>query len=203
MKNKKLGTLIASLALVAALGVGATLAYFTDSDTALNTITMGNVDIDLEEPEFDPDGDGEGEIDDVKPGQEIVKDPTITVKADSEAAYLRALITYEGLTAEQAEQLETNIDIQDGWIKSSDGYYYFQNVVNKSDVDQKIVFFDKVTIPTVWGNEMAEKTFKIDVQAEAIQADNFTPETDDNGVINGWNDVTPETYNPSGSSTQE
>ena len=199
MKNKKLGTLVASLALVAALGIGATLAYFTDNDTAYNTITMGNVDIDLDEPEFDPDGDGEGEIDDVKPGQEIVKDPTITVKANSEDAYLRAKITYENLTEEQAEQLEANIAIQDGWVKSSDGYYYFQNVVNKSDVDQEIVFFNKVTIPAAWGNEMAEKTFKIDVQAEAIQADNFTPETDNDGVINGWNDVTVETYNPSGS----
>lgn len=199
MKNKKLGTLIASLALVAALGVGATLAYFTDSDTALNTITMGNVDIDLEEPEFDPDGDGEGEIDDVKPGQEIVKDPTITVKANSADAYLRAKITYEGLSDTQAEELEELITFQDGWVKSEDGYYYFQYVVSEFSEDQKIVFFNMVTIPSSWGNEMAEKTFKIDVQAEAIQADNFTPETDNNGVINGWNDVTVETYNPSGS----
>ena len=202
MKNKKLATLVASLALVAALGVGATLAYFTDSDTALNTITMGNVDIDLEEPEFDPDGDGEGEIDDVKPGQEIVKDPTITVKANSEDAYLRAKITYENLTPEKAKQLEANIAIQNGWVKSNDGYFYYQYVVGKANFDQKIIFFNKVTIPAEWGNEMAEQKFRIDVQAEAIQADNFTPETD-NGVINGWNDVTPETYNPSGSSTQE
>ena len=192
MKNKKLGTLVASLALVAALGVGATLAYFTDSDTALNTITMGKVDIDLDEPNFDP-GDDDDTIENIKPGQQIVKDPTITVKAGSEAAYLRALITYEGLTPEQEKQLEANIAIQDGWVKSSDGYYYFQNVVNKSDVDQEIVFFNKVTIPTEWGNEMAEETFKIDVQAEAIQADNFTPDTD-NGVIKGWNGVTAETY---------
>lgn len=191
MKNKKLGTLVASLALVAALGIGATLAYFTDNDTAYNTITMGKVDIDLDEPEFDPDGDGDGEIDDVKPGQEIVKDPTITVKANSEDAYLRAKISYVGLTDEQAEQLEANISFQNGWVKSSDGYYYYQFVVGKSNVDQKIAFFDKVTIPTSWGNEMAEKTFRIDVQAEAIQADNFTPTKDGNN-INGWVDTDGE-----------
>ena len=201
MKNKKLATLVASLALVAALGVGATLAYFTDSDTALNTITMGKVDIELDEPDWDEDNP-DGEIDEIKPGQEIVKDPTITVKANSEDAYLRAKITYKDLTPEQAKQLEANIAIQNGWVKSSDGYFYYQYVVGKANFDQKIIFFNKVTIPAEWGNEMAEKRFRIDVQAEAIQADNFTPETD-NGVINGWNDVTPETYNPSGSSTQE
>lgn len=187
--NKKTKSLLLSLLLVGAIGVGATLAYFTDNDTAYNTITMGNIDIDLDEPEFDPDGDGEGEIDDVKPGQEIVKDPTITVKADSEDAYLRAKITYEGLTSKQAEELEELITFQDGWVKSEDGYYYFQYVVSKFSEDQKIGFFNMVTIPSSWGNEMTKKSFKINVQAEAIQADNFTPTRDINNDINGWVDT--------------
>ena len=55
MKNKKLKTLVASLALVGAIAVGATLAYFTDSQEAVNTITMGHVDIDLDEPNFPDD----------------------------------------------------------------------------------------------------------------------------------------------------
>ena len=49
-------------------------------------------------------------------------------------------------------------------------------------------------IPAEWGNEVADLTFEINVSAEAVQADNFTPETDEAGVINGWNDITPETY---------
>lgn len=197
MKNKKLGTLVGSLALVATLGVGATLAYFTDSQDITNTITMGNVDIDLEEPNFDP-GDDDDTIENIKPGQEIVKDPTIIVKANSEATYLRAKITYGNLTTEQADQLEALITFASGWVKSGD-YYYYQTKVEKSQQNQSIQFFTEVTIPQGWGNEVTKLTFTIDVQAEAIQADNFTPETNDDGQIIGWNNVTVETYNPSGS----
>lgn len=203
MKNKKLKTLVASLALVGAIAVGATLAYFTDSQEAVNTITMGHVDIDLEEPNFPEDK----EIDDVTPNQEITKDPTIIVKADSEDMYLRAKIELEGFNNvddadTHKEQLLDNINIQPGWMLADDGYYYFQYVVGKTNVDQKIVFFDKVTIPAEWGNEVADLTFKINVTAEAIQADNFTPETDDNGNIVGWNNVTPETYTPATNSAE-
>lgn len=199
MKNKKMATLVASLALVAALGVGATLAYFTDSDEKTNTITMGNVDIDLDEPDWDDDNP-DGEIDDVKPGQEIDKDPTITVTAGSESLYLRAKIEYTGLNDAQIADLEPNIDInRTNWVKAEDGYYYYQTKVEKNVEAQEIEFFNKVTIPSSWGNEIANVTFTIDVSAEAVQADNFTPETNNAGQIIGWNDVTIETYNPSGS----
>ena len=203
MKNKKLKTLVGSLALVGAIAVGATLAYFTDSQEAVNIITMGHVDIDLEEPNFPEDK----EIDDVTPNQEITKDPTIIVKADSEDMYLRAKIELEGFNNvddadTHKEQLLDNINIQPGWMLADDGYYYFQYVVGKTNVDQRIVFFDKVTIPANWGNEVADLTFKINVTAEAIQADNFTPETNDNGNIVGWNNVTPETYTPATSNAE-
>lgn len=195
MKNKKLKTLVGSLALVGAIAVGATLAYFTDSQEAVNTITMGHVDIDLEEPNFPDDK----EIDDVTPNQEITKDPTIIVKADSEDMYLRAKIELTGFDGikdadKHKEELLDQINIQPGWNLAADGYYYFKYVVGKTNVDQRIVFFDKVTIPANWGNEVADLTFNINVTAEAIQADNFTPQTDDNGNIVGWNKVTPETY---------
>ena len=46
---------------------------------------------------------------------------------------------------------------------------------------------------------MTDKTFTIGITAEAIQADNFTPEETE-GVITGWNNsdgepITAETYN--------
>lgn len=203
MKNKKLKTLVGSLALVGAIAVGATLAYFTDSQEAVNTITMGHVDIDLEEPNFPDDK----EIDDVTPNQEITKDPTIIVKAGSEDMYLRAKIELTGFDGikdadKHKEELLDQINIQPGWNLAADGYYYFKYVVGKTNVDQSIVFFDKVTIPANWGNEVADLTFNINVTAEAIQADNFTPQTDDNGNIVGWNNVTPETYTPATNSAE-
>lgn len=43
--RKKLGLIAATVALGAFLVVGGTLAWFTDTDTATNVVTMGNVDI--------------------------------------------------------------------------------------------------------------------------------------------------------------
>lgn len=199
MSKKKLAMLTLSLVLIATVGVGATLAYFTDSDAATNTITMGHVDIDLDEPNYDPDDpntpEDEGEdntITDIIPGEVITKDPTITVAQGSADAYLRASITLgDNLNETQKAELLAGIEINDGWVLAEDGYYYYQSKVTAGD---SAVLFNEVTIPATWGNEVADLTLTIDVAAEAIQADNFEPEMAD-GVIVGWNDVTPETYN--------
>lgn len=62
-----------SLLLIAAIGIGRTIAYFTDYDEAENTFTMGSIKIDLEEPNWDA-SDGL----DILPGSVRVKDPTVT-----------------------------------------------------------------------------------------------------------------------------
>ena len=72
------------------------------------------------------------------------------------------------------------------------GYFYVQEIMEANDT---FVLFDKVVIPTLLGNEMAEKTFNINVVVELIQADNFTPGTDANGNIDSWGTVTIEKYN--------
>lgn len=197
MNRKKLLVLLTSLTLVAAVGIGATLAYFTDSDAATNVITMGHVDVELDEPNFDTeDGEDDKTIEDVTPGQEIVKDPTITVKEGSEDAYIRAKIEMTGLTDEQAAELLANINIDTTkWYLGTDGYYYYNAVVKAGE---SAVLFDKVVIPENWGNEVADLTFEIIVSAEAIQADNFEPAMD-NGMITAWEDsegnpITAETY---------
>lgn len=193
MNKKKAMTLVASLGLVACIGVGATLAYFTDSDDALNTITMGHVDIELDEPTFS-ENNPENKISNVTPGQLITKDPTITVKAGSEASYLRAKIDIKGLSEEDAALIEESLDInRDLWVQGEDDYYYLQQAVGKTNVDLKFRLFDHVTIPTKWDNAYANAEFTINVTAEAIQADNFTPEKD-NGVIVGWNNEEIQEY---------
>ena len=40
MNKKKLLTMVLALVLIGAVGVGATLAYFTDNDSATNVVTM-------------------------------------------------------------------------------------------------------------------------------------------------------------------
>lgn len=82
--KKKLTAIFLCVALVAIAVVGASLAYFTDkTENVQNTFTMGGVKIDLTEPKWDAD-----ETHKLMPGVTFEKDPTITVKEDSEDSYV-------------------------------------------------------------------------------------------------------------------
>lgn len=50
--KKKLTLVVTCIVLVAAMVIGGTLAYFTDTDSAKNTFTVGNVKIDLLESQY-------------------------------------------------------------------------------------------------------------------------------------------------------
>lgn len=186
MKSKKLIVLIAVAALVALAIVGATLALFTDKKEVTNVVTMGNVMIELTEPAFDY---GDNTISDVVPRQEIGKDPTIENVGINDA-YIRAKITYEGLTTAQAAELEALLDINlaGGWAKAADGYYYYWDVLEPGE---DTTLFTTVTIPD-WGNEISNATFKIIVSAEAVQSDYFNVEKNSYGYIYEWESVTIE-----------
>lgn len=56
MTKKKILVLALTIAMVAILAVGGSLAYLTDTDAATNTFTVGNVKIDLIEQQTDGDG---------------------------------------------------------------------------------------------------------------------------------------------------
>ncbi len=101
--RKVLALTLCAIALVGASVMG-TMAYLTDNDTVTNTFTVGNVDITLDETDVDEYGvqDGETRVKTNKykllPGHEYTKDPTVTVVAGSEDAYVRMLVTVEGMT---------------------------------------------------------------------------------------------------------
>lgn len=102
MNMKKFLALVCVVA-VAAVSVAGTLAYLTDREEAVNTFTVGKVDITLDEEKVTPDGVPTPEDDDrVKeneyhliPGGTYVKDPTVTVKKGSEESYVRMIVTIE------------------------------------------------------------------------------------------------------------
>lgn len=183
MKRKKVAGLIGTIVLLAAIGIGATLAYFTDTDTKTNEITMGDIDIGLSEPSFlEENAIG------IVPNELIEKDPTITVKTGSKDAYIRAKVTYEwvsatggksAITGGELEELKNNITWRSGWVESTlegeEDVWYYQNRVKE---DQKILLFDHVLIPN-WGNKVAGKTLNITIEAAGIQADNFNPKRSD------------------------
>lgn len=94
--KKKITAIFLCVALVAIAVVGASLAYFTDTKSAENTFTMGNVKITLDETNVnDPEGDRvTSNTYDVYPGLVVKKDPIVhnTGKND---AYVRAVVTIE------------------------------------------------------------------------------------------------------------
>ena len=84
MKKKTILVAAIAVMLVAALVVGGTLAYFTDKTEAKqNTFTVGKVKIDLTETAWHDNDDHT-----LVPGKFYDKNPTITVKKDSQDAYV-------------------------------------------------------------------------------------------------------------------
>lgn len=181
MNKKKLLTMVLALVLIGAVGVGATLAYFTDNDSATNVVTMGHVNIELTEEEWTY---GEEGITGVTPGQEIEKDPTITLVGDSLDAYVRIKLEVTGFDgvenadAYKAEILE-DLVLGEGWTKVGDYFYYGPKLTEDDPLTEDVAensttaLFESVTIPYEWTNDVANATFNILVSAEAIQADNL------------------------------
>lgn len=195
VNKKKLTAGVAALILCITGVTYGTLAYFTDKDTRANVITIGHVTGTLTETDehMRDDNTTGKDYTNVKSGDVLDKDPTVTLDKESEDAYVRVSINYEGLTKEQALAIENNLDISAGWTKSEDGYYYYNEILsNKTGAINSSKVFSKVTIPTEWGNEIAGITFNINVKAEFIQSDNFTPVTDEAGNITGWGNVAIE-----------
>jgi len=112
MSKRKILVAAMALCVCAILVAGGTLAYFTDTDSAKNVFTSGNVNIDLTEAVVEPNANGdlvavdkENNRQDVEeneeiaydygrvyPGQYIEKDPTIE-NLGTEDVYMAAIVT--------------------------------------------------------------------------------------------------------------
>ena len=196
MRKKTIMTMAMALALIGTIGMGATLAYFTDSDSAENVITMGHVAIRLTEETNDPLAITEEGLafSNIVPGEQLSKKPIITVANDSKECYLRAKIELVGLDEDHETELMEQIDLDATlWTLGDEGYYYYQQMAVPK---QAIPLFTTVSIPSGWGNEVADTTFRMNITAEAIQASHFEPEMR-SGIIYGWQDVIAESYQPS------
>jgi len=169
MNKKSLITMLVALCLVGAVGVGATLAYFTDKTDVSNKVTMGHVDIDLFETQ-NGDETAEGlEFKNIVPGDTLKKDPTVRVAGDSEDCFVRVKVEFTGFALTDADKAALLDDIDTDVWTYVDGYYYHNA---KMTAEEEAKLFEEVKIPTTWGNAYADAAFEINVYAEAIQADN-------------------------------
>lgn len=134
-------TFVVMLALVLALGcaVGGTIAWLTKTtDPVVNTFTYGNIDITLTETV------PENRQAKIIPGQDIPKDPKVTVKANSEDCYLFVKVVEDGTFVAN----KVTYDIANGWMPL-DGQtdVYYREVTNSAtDQDFYVLKDNKVYV---------------------------------------------------------
>lgn len=165
MKKKTLALVLALTLLVAGV-VGSTLAWLTDQTAEVkNTFTVGDINIGLTETTTDYK---------MVPGNTIAKDPTVTVKANSEACWLFVKVT-------ESTDLKDFITyaIAEGWtaLPGVDGVYYREVPASAADQPFSVLKGDAVTVNSDVTRTMLE-TAKTDAptltfQAYAIQRDHF------------------------------
>ncbi len=199
MKNKKLKTMLLSLGLVGTIGVGATLAYFSDGGSVKNTFSFAKgAELTLDEAYVDPDthiaDKGVGRVysnkyNQIQPGELLPKDPTVHLTSDVDV-YLYVAIKNEN-------EANLNFTVTDGnddnknWEKvdvpSVNGEYklYRYNnggMYNISSPDEplNIPVFDTVQVSDDL-NEYAGNA-DIEVAAVAVQYKGF--EDDEQGARN-------------------
>lgn len=142
MKTKSIVLMATALMLATVLAVGGTLAYFTDSDKAENTFTVGNVDLDLTESEWNAENASHKLI----PGVLIDKDPCITLGSTSENAYVVATITVNHWSAVKAMMTANS-------LKSGDQYLFCDGtgsaaILNGGIADEVSTYSSAITIGT-------------------------------------------------------
>lgn len=179
MNKRKIILLAALLVMVAILGVGGTLAYFTAEDEATNTFTVGNVKIELTEPNWD--STGKTDAPEVYPGEALAKDPTVT-NTGTNPCFVRVKVEGLDVLGKSDDLLihvrtEYKVDkLGTDWVLHDDGYYYYTKVLAAGGTTTPV--FDSIVIPTALTNKNgAEYTsfYNIDVTAYAVQAQGARP----------------------------
>lgn len=147
-------TFVAMLALVLVIGcaVGGTVAWLTaQTDSVVNTFTYGDINIDLKETT--------GNDYKIIPGVNIDKNPTVTVKKDSEACWLFVKVEEEGMFVDR----KVTYSIADGWTKvdGTKNVYYREVGAATNDISFDVLKGNKI-------NVSGELT-KSDIQSITVQ----------------------------------
>lgn len=200
--KKRTKLITAAVSLGALMTVGGTLAWFTDSETATNTVTTGNVDVKITEALPTEEQQAEGGFtatvnelegltyEGIEPGTVIPKDPVIQYVGASDA-YVRYKVEVAGIPEENLKNVRFSrdgIDVTDQIMVMDGDYIYSTEIFKQGDfvtygesVRDASALFTEVVFDG--GNEMADlQDIAITIQADAIQADNL-PDVDGDGKI--------------------
>ena len=171
--KRKLFSLAVIAMCLSIVGTG-TLAYFTDSTTAHNVITTGNIDIELIETKAD--GSTFTDVIGVMPGTSVSKIVEVKNVGDN-AAWVRVNVDKEiNLRSGEAGDADAylSIDYNTGngdtqWTKDG-SYYYYNQALAPSEKTSPL--FREVLFSANMGNEYQNSTAQVYVYAQATQVDN-------------------------------
>ena len=152
MKKKTLAILLSCAMLIGAT-VGGAIAWLTDTtEEVVNTFTVGNIEIELKETDTNKvDGINKKDYDFV-PGDTLLKDPTVTVKKESEECWLFVKVTVaNNVCTDTSVEPDIVADpvltwgTAEGWKKyepytdiTDDGTYYFYRAVTENDLKETV-----------------------------------------------------------------
>lgn len=196
MKSKKALWIAACAVVLLAAVTATTLAFLTDRDAVVNTFTVGDVQITLDETklvngEVTNERTTEGNEYHLIPGKTYVKDPTMTVLANSEPAYLRMIVTINKRAELDAIFAAHNLELTDifggysqNWTltsveRSKDNIVYefrYRDIVSAGNADEKFpALFTELKVPGVVTRDEIQMIadLKIEIMGEAMQAETF------------------------------
>lgn len=131
--SRKSLLVILALVLTTAATAGSTLALLYGTQNVKNTFTYGNIMIDLEETDTGLDGDENPDTNDyiMNPGQDIAKDPKVTVSAGSMDCWL-----YVELQKSDNFDEFMSYTVAEGWEALADVPNVYYRAVDESAEDQ-------------------------------------------------------------------
>lgn len=199
MKNRRNvsnKTVAILLVLVLAIGcaVGGTLAWLiSKTDPVVNIFTYGNINIDLYEHEYNAienklETKKVTKVDNYKiiPGVDLPKDPTVEVKANSEACWLFVKVkegNWPTFTNTDGKK-KVSYHIADGWtaLTSQTGVYYREVEAVTADTPFGVLEGDKVTVSEdltkTEVDELKDKSPTLTFTAYAVQKDGIDTAAD-------------------------
>lgn len=172
MRNKKRKTdvMICLSLLATVLIIGGLIIFALPENVVTNRAGTGAVDIELTQYIM---VDGEEQKDNlgqliVMPGTDISKISRISNNGNS--CYVRAKVTFSGTDVDMED---TIYGITDDWIKRSDGYYYFKDILSSGG---KVDFFQGLRISDDFPQSEKNRLISYAIEVEAIQSRNFSPD---------------------------
>ena len=148
--KKKLTAIFLCVALAAIAIVGASLAYFTDTKSATNTFTVGNVKIDLIESRYHREGNDNS-------GDTSIPDPTHTVTADDGMKYVatgHTMFTDDEIKADAATYKDEYLAVKGQNMVPGRGVAKCPYVVNTGANDAYVRI--RVMIPSAANNDFVD-----------------------------------------------